>query len=720
MPAAVHLSGNADNGSGALAAVPASQKKDEEMVALESQLSSSIRLQIENIRAGITQMDIMSAQTLPRALPAQLSSIAQLCDQTDAMIANYSFIKLVSRTHASFQKTRAIYEQFRVLDEQIERVHSLLEIDQQTGALENVLLIYCRLAQLSAFRNETMDMVKDAPSSLVYTLKRYFKKLDDLTEAFDAYFWSQPKQLETLLAEGKRTDIVRIAQVLSHMEESSRSRFFGLVEEQVTAKFAPMLNAATGPNAMDSVLEDLEFYEHDLLQVRDELTSRFPTSFGILDFYLLTYHRNIHSVLGRLLNLGSGKRAATAAAPLTAGQILVLLGWIRSYQEFLLTQLGVAIDELEPHLLDGRETVLIAEYVKQSRGKIIEWINNLLNSEKKAFLQRSGPPDADAENRYFTPATVDLFQIVKQHVDMAAGVSNGRLLADIVSESVQAVSNFQSGLIKVIEAEALRVNEKPESTAAYFEDFVIMMGNSCLRWIENMQGLAESLTDRLAPEFLSAAQKQLKTCSDGFLNVAKTTTKVLVDTVVGAVKQPFSQLFALDWYEDPVVETIVATFEDFFSDYQQHAEDFLMTKLVVDVLERTVILYIEAMRGKAARLKMQAAPERLELDVSTLRRFFVAFRDAGKVDKALDPLIKLRTLLVASKQMILLEFFAFLKAYPDAPVTLIEELLGKRDDLDKASLRELMDSVRAKLNEEKLTETSQSSVFSKLRPSLAK
>ena len=71
-----------------------STKRENEIAVLESQLTASIRLQIENIRAGISQMDQMSSETLPRALPSQLSSIVTLCDETDAMISNFNFIKI--------------------------------------------------------------------------------------------------------------------------------------------------------------------------------------------------------------------------------------------------------------------------------------------------------------------------------------------------------------------------------------------------------------------------------------------------------------------------------------------------------------------------------------------------------------------------------------------------------------------------------------------------
>lgn len=704
---------------------------NEEIAILESQLTASIRLQIENIREGISHMDLMSSQTLPCNLPAQLSSIVSLCDQTDAMISNYSFIKTVSRTHANFQQTRAIYDQFRVLDEQIDRVNVLLESDRESGRLDNLLLIFCRLAQLIKFRDDTMEMVKNSSSSLLYQLKRYFKKLDDLAEAFDTFYWALPSQLNALASDPTRSgDIVKIAQVLNRMADANRSRFFEILDGSVSAKFS-VVDSKSAVEDFDQILESISFYSGDLLMVREQLALRFPSSLALLDFYLLAYHRNIHRVLVQLLNkprninkaqnrtapaIEASKASSQQSTGLTAGQILSILGWVKEYHDTLESQFGIASDELEPHLLDDREPKLIGDYVRLSRKKIEEWIGNLLHSETKYFIERKALPDSDGEDRFFTPATVDLFQIVKQHVDMAANVSSERLLSEIVSECVKNILSFQRGLVKLLEQESLKYFDKPDSAASYFEDYVIMMGNSSLRWIENMQNLSGQMEELLKPEFLGTAQKQLKTASDGFLTVAKTSTKILVDIIVTAIKSVLNQLFALEWYTDPVIETITATFEDFFTDYQQHSEDFLQAKLIADVLDRTVVIYIESMRGRNARLRMQQdAAELLNRDITTLQSFFTKFRDAKRVEKALDPLVKLRTLLIASEKMIFLEFFALIKAYPDVPLALVEELLGKRDDFDRNTLKELMESIRTKLKEEKLIENVNVSIFSKIK-----
>ena len=74
---------------------------------------------------------------------------------------------------------------------------------------------------------------------------------------------------------------------------------------------------------------------------------------------------------------------------------------------------------------------------------------------------------------------------------MASSVSSGRLLSDIVVECVNNITSFQKGLVKLLENESEKFLKKPEAAVPYFEDYLIMMGNSSLRWIENMQNLSD-------------------------------------------------------------------------------------------------------------------------------------------------------------------------------------------------------------------------------------
>lgn len=685
--------------------------RQREMLALEAQLRSSVRLQLENTRDSIRGLG--EGPDRLRAAGDALTRVIDLCRQSETLIDNYPFIKQVSRTHQNFSLTKRVYDEFCALDAKVERCAALLEADQETGQPHNLLLVYSYLSRLETFRKQTLELMSDAPSTALYTIKRYFKKLDDLANAFDEFFWRLPRELFRLAAEGQSAFIVAIVKVLWAMEAEQRPRFHAILDDMIAQKFTTAISESGALPTEDpsTVLDALQFWQNDLLLVRNDLVPKFPAEANILDFFVLTYHRNIHAVLSQCLSTKLGP-----------ADILYIIGWVRTYHDEIAAQLGISADDLEPRLLDDREPELIASYVALSRSKVNEWIGNLLAAESKAFTERTAAPDTDAENHYMTPAGIDLYQIVKQHIDTAAQASKSRLLLEIVAECAKAVNGFVSGMTRVLEAERVKSTERqPDSVAPYLEDYIIMLGNTCLKWVSYVDDLTSAVEAMIAPEYSVAANKLLKGIADAFVNLAKTCTQVLVDVIFRSIRPAIAQLFTAAWYNGGasgpsggLMETVLATFDDYFRDYQQHADTFLLNKLVADVLERTLLSYLDQMRSKACKLRMPAAASLLEADVAAMCQFFAGYRDAERVKKALDPLARLVALISSSQRMLFLEFVAFWKVYPDLSLGLFEELLTRRDDLDKTTIREIIESCRKKTAEESKIGDIAPSIFSKL------
>lgn len=674
------------------------------MSTLEAQLHSSVKVQLANTRDGIRGLG--SGQDRLRDAGDALARVSDLCLQSEKLIDNYPFIKQVSRTHQNFALTKRVYDEFCALDAKVERCAELLEADQESGTPENLLLVYHYLSRLEVFRSQTMELMQDAPSTSVYTIKRYFKKLDDLANMFDEFFWKLPRQIFVLASTGQAAYIMSMVRVLVKMDATQRPRFNAILDDVIASKFNTALSAAGVLPTEDpaGVLESLSFWQGDLLMVRDELVPKFPPDFAIMDFFVLTYHRNIHAILSQCL-----------AAKLGAADILSILGWVRAYHEDMTTQLGMSADDLEPRLLDNREDVLIVEYVALSRVKMNEWIGNLLAAESKSFSERAAAPDTDAENQYMTPAGIDLFQIVKQHIETASQASKGRLLVEIVGECVKSVNGFQAGITKVLEGEKTKFFDKPDTVPAFFEDYVIMIGNMSLKWVSYLEDLAGDLEGQLASEFVAAGTKLLKSLGEGFIGLAKVCTQVLVEIIFNSVKPALMQVFTNVWYgEGSLVDTVLATFDDFFKDYKEHADNFLLNKLVADVMERLLLAYLDQMRNKTTKMRILHAQALLEADVASIQRFFGTYRDPERVKKAVDPLAKFVALAASSQRMLFLEFVAFWKLYPDIPLAFVEEVLQKRDDLDRPAIREIMESCRKKTKEDKIMEAAPS-IFAKIK-----
>ena len=142
------------------------------------------------------------------------------------------------------------------------------------------------------------------------------------------------------------------------------------------------------------------------------------------------------------------------------------------------SHLGISRETLEPPLIPtDLERRLIAQYVQLSAQKITEWTGNVLVRLRTTFSERRELPETDAEERYVTPAGIDLYQIIRQHVETAAQASDGRLLMGVIETGVRAVLKFQEGVQLMMSEEHDIVMQSRESLGGY-EEHVIMLGNT--------------------------------------------------------------------------------------------------------------------------------------------------------------------------------------------------------------------------------------------------
>ncbi len=686
------------------------------MISLEAQLNASVRMQIENTREGIQRLG--ASQDRLRSISQSLEAVTRLCQESEGLIENYPTIKQVSRTCQNFRLIRSVYDQLMHLDETVARTSGLLEQDIESGCSDNLLLVYYHLQKLEGFRGRTLDLMKDAPSTTMYTLKRYFKKLDDLSAEFDAFFWSLPKDFFALALRGQQPVLTRWAKVFSKMERTARSRLTTLLDDWVNSKFNLVAQsfAKVPSEDVEGTLQAISFWLGDMTTVRDGLVPCFPPDLALMDFYTLTYHQHIRDVFSKCLTLPEGN-------VLQAGDILFALRWTRDYHDKMASEVGMSASDLEPVLLDDhQESFLIQQYSELARGKIAEWIGNLYETERISFTQRPSDPEIDANGFYISPAAVDLLQIIKQHVTTTCESGQGKLILQIISDTVKIVADFQRRIGALVEQETEKYLAKPEQVPPRFESYLLMMGNTGLRWATSLQSEIVDSLDQIVPtECLASASKQFKSLSEGFVDIAKQVSLVLCKIIFSAVQPAIQQLFTPIWYspDHTLVDTITVTFGDFFSDYKAHAEDFLFAKLVADVLERFLVSYLLQLRAKTTKLKTAECPQILEDDLRTTLDFFSTFRDPRRVQKVMDALQKFTNLITSSQKMVYLEFFTFWKVFPDLPIQVFEEVLAKRDDLDKAALKDILETCRKKTLEDQRPTDIQPSIFSKL-PSLDK
>ena len=378
---------------------------EREHLSLRTQLYSSITLQIDRTRSSLHALN--DSTSVVSNVHTTIGRITDLCLQADKLFDNFPFIKTVSRAAENFAECRKVYEQFKGLNDQVAFADDLLKQVVSKEALQlsppALLLLHYKLSKLEEFRRSTMAMAEGSAQSLQFTLKRYFRRLDDLSAAFDAFFWSL--DIEELMDNPGL--VIAVIKIVTKMSDgSARSRLLNKLEQSVMSKF----EGVKGEDASD-MLDSLKFYEGALLDIRNKYVTCFPPDWHIMDFYLSAYHRGICKVLATIaFNPPSTPTAAAKAAPskdkdksksqqpppamftrLDTVQLLHMMRWIRQYIEFL-SQFAVTLESLSPKILEGRQDGLISDYVKLSGGMIANWVDNLRDAEEKNFRERAHCP----------------------------------------------------------------------------------------------------------------------------------------------------------------------------------------------------------------------------------------------------------------------------------------------------------------------------------------
>jgi exocyst complex component 3 len=542
--------------------------------------------------------------------------------------------------------------------------------------------------------------------------------LEELRDSFEEYFWQIPRSLLHDAKEAKNL-LLAFAKVIFKMESTAKTRLTATWDDFVSHKFANLLTSAASGGKAEVILKDLSsFWQTDLQVIRDGVVPAFPPEFPVLDHFALIYHRNIYGILQHL-----GVRTGGLITP---GDILGILAWMRTYYSTMSMTFGFGEESLEPRLLGDREEILIKFYVDQSQEKLSTWTNNVLTNEIKIFTDRKSLPDLDADDQYLTPAAVDVYQIIKQNIETAFSSKTPALIAAVINAAVVSVSDFQKGLQRTLQNETSKFldPQMQRQCAPNFEQYVQMLGNSALCWVKFMNDLADDLEQQITESLggasmeLSAALKNLRKVNESFMNIAKDSVDVLVKVIMLATAPAYGSLFLEEWSDySNSIDSISATFEDFFTDYAQHFNDFLLKRLAAQVLEAHLLAYVEAMRNKAVRFK-QPPIDGFSRDSLAIMKFFVkgGWREERRVEKAFEPLNRLFALLNSSPRLIFMDAAALIKLCPDFPMPILEEIIAKRTDLDKSTLKkELFETLREKSREERAAAPDIVSIFSKLK-----
>ncbi|KAL1918226.1 uncharacterized protein VTP21DRAFT_3492 [Calcarisporiella thermophila] len=712
-----------------------------EKVSIDAQLKAGVQSHVDSTQKSLEVLDTSSDQM--RKIRKNMQMIDRICVETQRMIKNYPQINQISRIHQNFAATQEVAQSLQEFYLKMDKIQTLFDRERSDPlkSTEDLLIIHEQLFKLEEFRDMTLHRARASSSQeVVVTLQQYFRRLDEFSKDFTRHIWNLTRNLLELARNQQHNTIVCLAKIIEIEEnadekaqatertrfeneklasatgvkwsfsqgsprtiKSYRVQFFDTLHESLSEKFE--VHFEKHRDDLAGALDDTGFIFEDLALVFDELVPRFPKKYKIFPFFVLEYHRHAHDMLGRILQQDP-----------EGGVVLRILQWVREYYDTMNVQLGVTEELLEPRLLDGKDGDLLDDYVKLVRQKLDEWITNLMNTETSEFTERKNSPEVDTDGRYTMQGSVIMFQMVNQQIDIVSESNQGPLLFKIVNECQEAMTQSQKLWKELLQSEYRKLIELPkDAQVPGFVDYAIALANDQVRSADFSEAILKRLHPMLDRSYLEQIEDKLNASMDGFLEVAQLAIGLLIDVVFNDIKPVSGQLFAKRWYEEELMLLVVETLKDYFNDFRRHMNEYLFGKLTDRILERFLITYLEAMRGKQAKLRMPTCLDRIKSDVRAAFNFFAQYLPARELEPHFDAIEKVYTLVGSSRKMIYLDYYALRKSYPDVPVSYVEELLSKRDDLDRTAVKEIIEGIKAKAREKQEKDSdSKITIFSKL------
>ncbi|SPO46534.1 related to SEC6 - protein transport protein [Moesziomyces antarcticus] len=711
-----------------------------EQASLSAKLKLGAKEQLEATREGLLKLQATRQDVA--AIREAFAQVEALYNNTDvdggsgpqSTDANRSFrvISQVSQIHRNFVQTTSTLEKLDALPEQIETLADMLQRGQDDimGPATDLLPLHFHLSQLEAFRNETFQIARTCSADVRSTVAEFFAPLDGLIRAFDEYIMTLAERTMDLVREGRPAVVVKLVKIIekesrederaaairlakrANLEGAARFRSV-VANARVIKLYRPKFVEAIDRSAAELFDEcwsrfgsdgtSLEFLTHldwiydDLRFVEAEVVPLFPADYKIVRTFVRSYHKHLGAIL----------RERILATDPEASALLELYQFTQEYTKTMTRELGADKAWLEPSLLGGKEQTIIDDYLGLITNKIDEWTANLMSDEVREFVARQNAPEEDNEGLYGLQGAAILFQMVNQQVDVAADSGQASVLAKVVDHAAKAMHSTQATWLRVLESEFKKQREAktPEDVVGGLVEYVIALANDELKSADYAEALIARLEPMVSKKYQAGIREAVDNALNGFLDVSKRCTQVLVDLVFADLQPAIKELFGFPaWCSEGTMTTIVETMRDYTSDYSERLNPNLFDVLCDDMMDRFLVSYIGALRRVGSgKLRMPAAGDQMRKDVEDAKTLFLAFKKEEEVQEKFEVADAILGMLTSSPTMVFLPYWSFAKAH-GSHLGFLEALMRARDDLKKDDVNGIMESARRKVKSEGLND----------------
>ena len=698
--------------------------------AIDGQLKVGLKEQLEVTQSGMNA--IGDGQRIVNQIKEELMKIDKLCAESQNMIRDFPNINLVSQVHRNFSQVETMKTNIESFDSRLDELARLLgEDDNDLENQPNLLNIHYGLTQLRDIRDDAMDQIKRASdASLENTLQDHFDRLEDVVNWFDEHIGQACMNLIPLVQAGNQSMVVRLAVVIDE-EEKADKKVKTLQDAQreykdLASRFKSMNNSARqlrgykekflkaieiyAQQQFDSIdakfLEDpdklskiMGWYFNDLFAVKKGMVELMPKKWKIFKTYSDIYHNLMHDWLIKRID----------DSDLSPPHMLGIIDWVEKYYAKM-GKLGWSAADLQPQVLDNRETELIREYRQLIVKSVDEWMDRMFATDRKAFTERL-PESLDTnENGYFRTKTLgDMWRMLREQLLVAGESGRTDVAEGVIDAMFAALKSRQAAWQKMVDEDVVRYKSsasEPEGLHV-MQDWLLAIANDQIACIDdNEDGGQISYLTRfqrdlemvVTPQYISSrAIPELEALRDGFVDLGTHCITTFVSLIfVIDFRTVLPEFFTQKWYTEFGMKRIITTFEDYLGDYQAVLHHSLVDIFVEELADELLVRYLLSVRNKSAKFKRgDPFTEKFKDDVLTAFDWFGKFPNFADIKAKWRVVEYLVRLLEANKGDVADVYEGFKREYWDLQISWVESVLRTRDDYD----RSLLSTVKAKAGE---------------------
>jgi hypothetical protein len=238
----------------------------------------------------------------------------------------------------------------------------------------------------------------------------------------------------------------------------------------------------------------------------------------------------------------------------------------------------------------------------------------------EAFLR--GPAAAvrqHTDRTFYTECPVDVWRLWNQHLDLANDTACPFLQALIVSKMRDTLLAHIDTLHSFVCSLEGAGEGRLELLCALLNDSAFHIEHMCA-CIQSFEDELRGTVDDLFRDVITALVRFGQRCVSG-----------LVELVMADTESLLARLTSAAWWEQQLLQTVIATVRDYCADFELFLVPFWLTKLAVHLLETLVLRYAQTLLFKGYQIE-RTRTARLKQRAVYLLRFVSPTKDTWTVD----------------------------------------------------------------------------------------